>query len=57
MIVPAEAVRTAHAAMPGSSYVEISDAGHSAYFEQPDAFNEAVRDFLNTAWPPNGTSR
>lgn len=57
MIVPAEAVRTAHAAMPGSSYVEIADAGHSAYFEQPDAFNEAVRDFLNTAWPPNGTSR
>jgi pimeloyl-ACP methyl ester carboxylesterase len=27
--------------------VEISDAGHSPYFERPDEFNAAVLAFLN----------
>ncbi|MEE9277659.1 MAG: alpha/beta fold hydrolase, partial [Dehalococcoidia bacterium] len=51
MIVPPTAVRAAHAAMPESRYVEIPDAGHSVYFEQPQAFNAAVRTFLQEVWP------
>lgn len=54
MIVPATAVRAAHAAMPGSRYVEIPDAGHSAYFEQPAAYNRALRAFLDDVWPAPG---
>lgn len=50
MIVPPAAMRTAHEAMPDSAYVEIADAGHSSYFEQPDAFNTAVDTFLRDAW-------
>ena len=50
MIVPSAAVRTAHEAMPDSAYVEIADAGHSAYFEQPNAFNRAVDAFLRDTW-------
>lgn len=30
----------------GSRYVELPDAGHSAYFESPAAFNRAIRSFL-----------
>jgi pimeloyl-ACP methyl ester carboxylesterase len=30
----------------GSRYVELPDAGHSAYFESPAAFNKAIRNFL-----------
>ncbi len=51
MIVPSRAMRTAHEAMAGSSFVEIAKAGHSAYFEQPDAYNAAVLDFLAARWP------
>ncbi len=51
-IVPPAVARAAHAALPGSEYVEIADAGHSAYFEQPEAFNQAVLDFLRRTWPP-----
>ena len=35
----------------GSRYVEISDAGHSPYFEQPEAWNAAALDFLRGATP------
>lgn len=52
MIVPSSAVRTAHEAMPGSRFVEIANAGHSAYFEQPQAYNRAVLGFLADVWPP-----
>ena len=51
-VVPAEAMAAAHAAIPGSRYVVIPDAGHSAYFEQPTAYNAAVRAFLTDAWTP-----
>ena len=30
----------------GSKLVVVPRAGHSAYFEEPDAFNDAVLDFL-----------
>lgn len=51
MIVPPAALRAAHEAMPDSTFVEIADAGHSVYFEQPEAFNRAVDAFLREAWP------
>jgi pimeloyl-ACP methyl ester carboxylesterase len=31
--------------MPNARYVEIPDAGHYPYLEQPDAFSDAVSDF------------
>lgn len=34
------------AQLASGRYVEIADAGHSPYFEQPDAWNQAVLDFL-----------
>ncbi len=51
MIVPPRAMRAAHEAMPASRYAAIAGAGHSVYFEQPEAFNRAVRGFLREAWP------
>ncbi|MCX7143449.1 MAG: alpha/beta hydrolase [Proteobacteria bacterium] len=35
-----------HQAMPGSKLVIIPDAAHLANLEQPDAFNDALSDFL-----------
>lgn len=35
------------ALLSNSTYVEITDAGHSPYFEQPQAWNDAVTTFLN----------
>ena len=31
----------------GSQFVEITDAGHSPYFEQPAAWNAALLKFLS----------
>lgn len=45
-VVPAELVHRSHALTPGSRYAEIPDAGHSAYFERPDAWNAAVLAFI-----------
>jgi len=45
-IIPPHVVRLAHEAVPGSQYDEIADAGHSAYFEKADVFNERVVRFL-----------
>lgn len=39
-------IRVMHTQAPGSRYVEIPRAGHSAYFEQAEAFNVAVLDYL-----------
>lgn len=45
-IFPPAAVHALAEALPDARVVEIADAGHSAYFEEPDAWNRAVRDFL-----------
>ena len=45
-LFPAAAVRAMHRHVPGSLYVEISDAGHSAYFERPVEFNDSALSFL-----------
>jgi 3-oxoadipate enol-lactonase len=45
-IVPSAAMELAHRLVPGSSFVEVPGAGHSAYFEQAQRFNEIVDAFL-----------
>jgi pimeloyl-ACP methyl ester carboxylesterase len=35
-----------HAAIPGSTLVELPEVGHLANVEAPEAFNDAVRTFL-----------
>jgi pimeloyl-ACP methyl ester carboxylesterase len=32
--------------IPNSEVVMVHEAGHSSYWEQPEAFNRAVLDFL-----------
>ncbi len=46
-VVPAELVCISHELTPHSRYVEVSGAGHSAYFERADAWNAAVRTFID----------
>ena len=48
-LVPLDVVRMAHQMVPGSSLMEVTDAGHSVYFEQPEVFNHVIHDFLRTA--------
>ena len=48
-ITPPEIVRLAHGQVPGSQFDVIAQAGHSAYFEQAEAFNERVERFLQEA--------
>lgn len=45
-IFPAELLAASAAMIPGARYVEIPASGHSPYFEQPDAWNDAVGNFL-----------
>jgi pimeloyl-ACP methyl ester carboxylesterase len=45
-IFPAELLAGSAAMVPGARYVEIPGAGHSPYFEQPTAWNDAVGSFL-----------
>ncbi|MGI9616258.1 MAG: alpha/beta fold hydrolase [Acidimicrobiales bacterium] len=46
-IFPADLLAASASLIPGARYVEIPAAGHSPYFEQPDAWNDAVGNFLN----------
>jgi len=39
--------------VPGSRYVEVPEAGHSAYFESPSVFNAAVLRFLEGVGIPS----
>ena len=45
-IFPLSVMRAVAAALLDARVVEISGAGHSAYFEEPNSWNRAVRDFL-----------
>jgi pimeloyl-ACP methyl ester carboxylesterase len=47
-ITPPEIIERCHRAVAGSQYRLIEDSGHSAYFEQPEAFNDAVMTFLES---------
>jgi len=43
-----ELIRDAATRLPQATVVELSDRGHSPYFEDPDAWNAVVGDFLRT---------
>lgn len=45
-IFPAPLLKASTALIPGARFVEITDAGHSPYFEQPAAWNDALLGFL-----------
>ena len=46
VVFPPAAIRDVAALMPGAELVELSEAGHSPYFETPEAFNRTVGEFL-----------
>lgn len=46
-VVAAELIRISHELTPGSNYAEVAGAGHSAYFEAADGWNEIVRAFID----------
>ena len=48
-ITPPDIVRMAHEQVPNSQFDIIKDAGHSAYFERAEAFNNRVSQFLDEA--------
>ena len=48
-VTPPEIIERCHRAVPGSRLAVIENSGHSTYFEQPEAFNEAVMAFLGDA--------
>ena len=43
-----DVLREVAAAIPGAAFSELPVAGHSPYFETPDAFNRVVDEFLGT---------
>ncbi|MEM7092566.1 MAG: alpha/beta hydrolase [Actinomycetota bacterium] len=47
-LFPSAALAGSAAMIEGAGFVEIAASGHSPYFEQPDAWNEAVGDFLRS---------
>ena len=55
-VVHPDLIAISHDLTPGSRYHAIPDAGHSAYFERPAAWNAPVRAFLDAiedgAWTP-----
>jgi len=48
-LFPPAAIREAAARVPGARVVEIPGTGHSPYFEEPEAWNAALADFLAAA--------
>ena len=49
---PPEVLRRMAQRIPGGVYQCLSEAGHIANLEQPEAFNQAVIEFLRTHAPP-----
>lgn len=43
---PAENMRKMQAELPGAEYVELSPAGHISNMEQPEKYNEILKDWL-----------
>jgi pimeloyl-ACP methyl ester carboxylesterase len=48
-VTPPPFIEKAHSLIPGSEFDVIEEAGHSAYFERAEAFNERVARFLEEA--------
>ncbi len=49
VLFPPDAISAVQKRIPESTFVEVADAGHSVYFENPTAFNECVLNFLQSA--------
>lgn len=49
ILFPVEAIRLVQADVPGSFLVEVNDAGHSAFLEQPEPFNDTILSLLQMA--------
>ncbi len=45
-LFPCSYIEAVAQALPGAQYINLGDAGHSSYFELPEAFNQTVADFL-----------
>jgi pimeloyl-ACP methyl ester carboxylesterase len=45
-IIPVEAAQYGHSITPGSSLSIFEHLGHSPFMEEPDRFNDEVRDFV-----------
>ena len=52
-VVSAEGVRDFLAKVPGTEFVELSEAGHTAAGDDNDAFSDAVVDFVSRSSPPS----
>ena len=48
-VVHADLIRISHDLTPDSEFEVVAEAGHSAYFERPEAWNRAVREFIDAA--------
>jgi proline iminopeptidase len=48
---PEHGPKKIHAAVAGSTYVEIDECGHYPFIEHPDQFNAVVADFLDSLPP------
>lgn len=48
ILFPAAYIQALAASVPGATFCNLGDAGHSSYFEIPDAFNQAVTDFIES---------
>ena len=46
-LIPPDASRRMHEAIGGSRLVVIPEAGHLSNLEAPEAFNDALKDFLS----------
>jgi pimeloyl-ACP methyl ester carboxylesterase len=46
VLFPLDAMKSVAAAIPGAELVEFETAGHSAYFEEPERFNQVVSAFV-----------
>ena len=51
-ICPPDMIEMCHRLVSGSRYEVIAGAGHSTYFEKPQAFNQAVLRFLRQPEAP-----
>ncbi len=56
-IIPAGHARRAEAMIPGSRVHVLADAGHWPHLDRPEAFRDALREFLRTTEPAERTAR
>ena len=57
LLHPPKLVHELSAMISGSFVAEISDAGHSPYFEKPTEFNDSLLSFLQVAGVKGGHAK